>query len=134
MDRKATCREFFLALGNGDVEGVKAHAADDLVFVTKGQSMFSASRNLSELLELVGMLDALTVGEFTAEFPSMTAEDDRVSVEMEGHAELVGGGRYDNIYHFLVRFRDDRIVSVQEYLDTKYTEEAIVPALSALNA
>ncbi|MFD2473587.1 nuclear transport factor 2 family protein [Amycolatopsis silviterrae] len=132
-DNKTTCREFLLAMGNGDIDGVKARATEDIVFTTKGSSMFSAARTLPELLELIGTLDQLTASEFTAEFPSMTAEDDRVSVEMAGHADLVGGGRYDNIYHFLFRFRGDKIASVEEYLDTKYTEAAILPALSALS-
>ncbi len=132
-DRKTTCREFLLALGNGDVAGVTSRATDDLRFTTKGTSMFSATRNLTEVVELVGMLDALTTTPFVAEFPSMTAEDDRVSVEMAGHAELVGGGRYDNVYHFLFRFRGDKVCSVDEYLDTKYTEAAILPALAAIS-
>lgn len=133
-DKKTACREFLLALGNGDVDGVTSRATEDIVFTTKGKSMFSAARTLTELIELVKTLDSLTTSKFTAAFPSMTAEDDRVSVEMEGHADLVGGGSYDNVYHFLFRFRDGKIASVEEYLDTKYTEEVIMAALSAVSA
>ena len=52
---------------------------------------------------------------------TLTAEEDRVSVEIESHGELRNGRIYNQQYHFLLRFRDRKIISVREYLDTQHT-------------
>ena len=52
---------------------------------------------------------------------TLTAEEDRVSVEIESHGELRNGRIYNQQYHFLLRFRDGKIISVREYLDTQHT-------------
>jgi ketosteroid isomerase-like protein len=50
---------------------------------------------------------------------SMTAEDDRVSVEAVGHAvNAVNQRVYDNRYHHLFVCRDGLIAELREYQDT----------------
>ena len=49
---------------------------------------------------------------------TMTAEDDRVAVEVESRGTLVNGRLYHNRYHFLFVIRDGGIHVVKEYLDT----------------
>jgi ketosteroid isomerase-like protein len=54
----------------------------------------------------------------------VTAEGDRVAVEISGKCELTNGKRYDNSYHFLVLLRDGKIRTVKEYCDTKLAHDA----------
>lgn len=48
----------------------------------------------------------------------MTAEGDRVAVEVEAEGSWRHLKRYYNCYHFLFRVRNGRITAVREYLDT----------------
>jgi ketosteroid isomerase-like protein len=48
----------------------------------------------------------------------ITAEHDRVAVEVEAEGSWKGGTLYRNTYHFLLRVRDNRISVIREYMDT----------------
>jgi ketosteroid isomerase-like protein len=48
----------------------------------------------------------------------VTAELDRVAVEVEAHGNWNDGSPYRNTYHFLIRVRDGRIAAIREYMDT----------------
>jgi len=48
----------------------------------------------------------------------VTAENDRVAVELDGTGAWHDGRTYRNHYHFLFVIRDSSIVNVREYMDT----------------
>lgn len=48
------------------------------------------------------------------------AQGDKVAVEATSYAKLKNGKVYQNQYHFLFEFRDGKILSVKEYMDTKH--------------
>ncbi len=48
------------------------------------------------------------------------AEGDHVAVEVESSGDLRNGRHYRQQYHFLISFRDGKIASVREYLDTHH--------------
>jgi ketosteroid isomerase-like protein len=54
---------------------------------------------------------------------TLTAEDDRVAVESEVRGEMADGRVYTNVYHYLLWFRDGKIIRVKEYLDTQSAAE-----------
>ena len=56
-------------------------------------------------------------------FGDITAEDDRVAVEVETKGTLPDGRVYTNVYHYLMKFRDGKIIRVKEYLDTQSAAE-----------
>jgi ketosteroid isomerase-like protein len=65
------------------------------------------------------------------EIKTLTAEEDRVAIETESHADLPGGRVYRNVYHFLLRIEGDKVASAQEYTDLLYAKEVIFdPPLS----
>ena len=51
---------------------------------------------------------------------SLIAEGDKVAMEAESFGELQNGRVYNQEYHFLLTFRDGRINSIKEYLDTQH--------------
>jgi uncharacterized protein len=55
----------------------------------------------------------------------MVAEGDKVAVEAESLGVLGNGRTYNNFYHFLLSFRDGKISSVKEYLDTMHTADVL---------
>lgn len=53
----------------------------------------------------------------------VTAQDDRVAVEATTRGTLPDGRVYTNVYHYLMKFRDGKIIRVKEYLDTQLAAE-----------
>lgn len=56
-------------------------------------------------------------------FGDITAEDDRVAVEAQVKGTLPDGRVYTNVYHYLMKVRDGKIIRVKEYLDTQAAAE-----------
>jgi ketosteroid isomerase-like protein len=54
-------------------------------------------------------------------------EGDWAAVQCQGDAETVAGKRYDNTYCWIVRFRDDEIIELTEYMDTQLVVDALGP-------
>ena len=54
---------------------------------------------------------------------SCIAEADRVAVEVESAGDLKNGRRYRQQYHMLLTFKDGKISSVREYLDTQHAND-----------
>lgn len=54
------------------------------------------------------------------EIVGVTAEHDRVAIEVRSFMQTTDGRDYSNQYHFVVEFRDGIVVRVKEYLDTAY--------------
>jgi ketosteroid isomerase-like protein len=49
----------------------------------------------------------------------MTAENERVAVEVNGEAIHASGEPYNNQYHFLLVIKNGKIVELKEYMDTQ---------------
>ena len=54
---------------------------------------------------------------------AVTAEDDRVAVEVEGRGAMRSGLDYSNTYHMLFRMRDGRITSCRNHQDLNHLRE-----------
>ena len=63
------------------------------------------------------------VGGVRTTFGAITAEDDRVAVEASIVGELPDGRVYTNVYHYLMWFKDGKVLRVKEYLDTQSAAE-----------
>jgi ketosteroid isomerase-like protein len=61
---------------------------------------------------------------------NVTAEDDRVAIEFDGHAELSNGQVYDNTYHFLYILRDGKIAEQREHANSAYAQTILGPLLT----
>lgn len=60
----------------------------------------------------------------------MTAEDDRVAIEFDGHAVLPDGTVYDNTCHFLYILRDGKIAEQREHANSAYAQAILGPLLT----
>jgi ketosteroid isomerase-like protein len=124
-DNKAICRKFHVNIMEGKFDDAAALLADDVVWWVQGNMVVSGfHRGRHAVTQLFEPLKALPHG-ISFEFGAVTAEADRVSVEMVAHAKLGEGREYNNTYHFLFRVRDGLIVQGKEYLDTKLTHETL---------
>jgi ketosteroid isomerase-like protein len=122
-ENKGRAREFFERFDANDVTGALDMMADDATWRIAGKPEqlpvagdYSKGKIAGLLHNMIGQLpDGLRM-----EVTSLIAEGDKVALEVESNGELRNGRVYDQRYHFLLTFRDGRIGSVREYLDTQH--------------
>ena len=124
---KAIAEKFIRALGRGDAETVKSLITDDIVAVCTGTSAVSGTRGYAEVVGACDIFKQIMKDGIKFDLISTTAEEDRVSMEMRGHSELVNGAAYNNEYHFLFTIRDGRVCRIKEYIDTKLADQVLAP-------
>ena len=88
---KAAAAAFLQALGAGDVGALRAIVTDDVVVVTAGYSAVSGPRDHDLILRFCDAMPRIMKHGIDSEILNMTAEADRVAVEVQGHAETIGG-------------------------------------------
>lgn len=122
--------EFFKAMQAGDAEAIANTYADDGRVVTMGNTLISGSRGKEEIRQFAGgVLEAFPAGlNFT--ILSMTAEEDRVAVEATSEGVHVSGQPYDNHYHFLLRWKDGKLLEMKEYMDTEMATAVLCGGVS----
>ncbi|MAI78427.1 MAG: hypothetical protein CL917_05785 [Deltaproteobacteria bacterium] len=124
-ENKKIARAFIRAISEGDSDAIQAAYAHDGFAWTLGSMPISGKFSKSEIAQAsASVLDVFPEGlQFTIH--SLTAEDDRVSIEAESDGIHVSGQRYNNVYHFLMRIRDGQIVEWKEYMDTMHANEVL---------
>jgi uncharacterized protein len=117
---KQTIEQYFAAVNRGDKEGILQLLADDFVFKGMGrhpdwmryqwdrEAFADAPRDMSTKMQRPIVMNLL----------GMIAELDRVAVQAESYAEMNSGKIYDNAYHFVFIFEQDKIREVLEYCCT----------------
>jgi ketosteroid isomerase-like protein len=127
---KNTIRQFFDAFVNGRNQEMYAFLTDDATWWVNGKSEFGGPIEKAAWFAQIISVFAKAKSPLGLEIVSMTAEEDRVSLEARSQVffEKIKFN-YENEYHFLFRLRDDRICSVREYLDTEYVAK-IMPLLA----
>jgi uncharacterized protein len=119
---KASVTRFFAALTSDDYAAAARSATSDATWWSLTQR---ETRPLAATLVRIGDRAAGFPGGFRFTVGALTAEQDRVSAVVDGHAELAVGRVYENRYHFLFRFRVGRIAAVWEYHDTAHANRVL---------
>jgi ketosteroid isomerase-like protein len=115
---KAVARSYMRAVEEGDIATIEALQHSDCTWWILGHGDMSRGDFIASVK--AGLLSA---ERRTAEVVGITAEGDRVAVEVRG--EMVFPDRvYRNEYHNLLIIRDGQIVAGKEYMDTRAVAEA----------
>ena len=125
MSNKALVIQFIDLLNQGDVSGfADMYHADGSVW-TSGKTLISGSANKSQI-EAAGaaIFDAFPQG-LTFTIHGMVAEGDKVAVEAESKGMHSSGQLYNNHYHFLFEFKDGKVLSLKEYMDTELVTDIL---------
>ena len=125
---KALAREFLDALSALDTDGFLATMTDDVFFETPGHHQAAGVKTKAQVAqEMPPMREVLPQGiKFT--ILTMTAEDDRVHVELAGEAKTADGSDYNNRYHYAFVIRGNKICSFRDYMDSDLVVRILVPA------
>lgn len=127
-DNKALARKLVEALGRLDTEEFLGYLSEDVSFETPGQFPAAGVKTKAEVArEFPAMKEILPNGlEFT--ILTMTAEDDRVHVELAGKSRTSDGRDYNNRYHYALVIRDGKVRSFRDYMDSDLVMKVLVPA------
>ena len=131
---RRTVRDFIDALGKLDIERFLSFLAEDVKFETTGQHAGAGIKTKAQVAkELPALREMLPNGiQFTE--VSMTAEDDRVVVELRGKSKMVTGDDYNNHYCHFYQIRGGKIVVFRDYMDSTLVERLMVPYFVAHGA
>jgi ketosteroid isomerase-like protein len=134
---KAIAFRFFERFSLSDISGALDTMADDATWWIPGKKERSPAAGLYSK-EKIGrlfhrMVGALKTG-LTMQVVSCIAEEDSVAVEVVSSGDLKNGRQYRQEYHMLLRFRDGKIASVREYLDTQHANDVWSAPLTALES
>jgi ketosteroid isomerase-like protein len=115
---KAVARSYMRAVEEGDIATIEALQHPECKWWILGHGNMSREAFISSVKG--GLLSAQRR---TAEVVGITAEGERVAIEVRG--EMVFPDRiYRNEYHNLLIVRDGLILSGKEYMDTKAVADA----------
>ena len=110
-------KEYHRALQASDAEKMASMLSSDLEYWISPGSDFSGTHDKASILKLLPAIFDAQSGPSKLTYREITAQDDRVSVVADGTMPLKAGGSYDQTYHWLFKFRDDKIVEILEYID-----------------
>ena len=118
---KNACLKFFELATTGQVDAAKALLHDDVEWWILGDLPSSGTHSGPDgVMTLFGMLGQHLAPPVKLNFTALTAEGDRVAVEMNGDCTFLDGRPYATHYHLLFKLKDGKIHRVNEYFDTKY--------------
>ena len=122
---KQIARDFFETLSAGSEKYLDFYT-DDSVIWTAGDNSIGGTRTKKEIISFAqNILSAFPSG-IAFNITGITAEDERVAVEISGEAIHASGESYDNQYHFLLRIKDGKILELKEYMDTQLAAKILL--------
>ncbi|MFC9550315.1 nuclear transport factor 2 family protein [Rhodococcus sp. NPDC056960] len=115
-------KNFAKVFSTGDVDQILDTLHPDATYwVSGGIDGMSGTYDKEGLGALLcGVTSVYENGALEVTPTSAIAQGEKVAVEATSYAKLKNGKVYQNRYHFLFEFRDGRILSVKEYMDTKH--------------
>ena len=125
-DRRALLTTIFNGLAAGDGRAFQAALSEDIVWRVPGSSGWSGEyRGVADIRERLLVPLRARLGTIRSIADRIVVDGDHAAVEFHGDNQTVGGQRYDNRYVFMFRFAGDRIVEINEYMDTALAERVL---------
>ena len=99
---------------------------DDSIIWTAGDNAIGGTRTKKEIIDFAqGILAAFPSG-ISFNITGITAENERVALEVSGEAIHASGEAYNNKYHFLLRIKNGKIIELKEYMDTQLAAKILL--------
>jgi uncharacterized protein len=125
-ENKALALEFFERFTAGDIQGALDTMSDDATWWIPGKPERSPSAGLyskERIGRLLNRMVAALESGLTMTVVSSVGEGDHVALEVVSYGDLRNGRQYRQEYHMLLSFKDGKIASVREYLDTQHAND-----------
>ena len=122
---KQITREFFEALSTGSDKYLDFYTDDSIIW-TAGNNSIGGTRTKKEIINFAqNILSAFPSG-ISFNITGMTAEEEKVAVEVSGEAIHASGQTYNNQYHFLLIIKGGKISELKEYMDTQLAAKILL--------
>ena len=122
---KEITKEFFEALSTGSDQYLDFYTDESIIW-TAGNNSIGGTRTKKEVVSFAqNILSAFPTG-ITFNITGITAENERVAVEISGKAIHASGETYNNQYHFLLIIKDGKILELKEYMDTQLAAKILL--------
>jgi ketosteroid isomerase-like protein len=122
---KRLAKAFIDGVSEGNVDAMMNCLHDDGAIETMGKTLISGVNDKKTVRGLATLVqDAFPKG-IKLTISNLIGENDTVAVEAESLGTHSSGKIYNNKYHFLMRFRDGKIIYMKEYLDTEHVTEVL---------
>lgn len=122
---------FFESLSTGNLDQALQLISDNATWWLAGkpeQFALAGTKNKTEFTEMLSLIESGMPNGIRLTITGVTADGDRVAVEMNADGVSALGKEYHNQYHDLLEVRDGKIEAGREYLDTAHAQEVIVEA------
>ena len=133
-ENKKVALRFFESLSTGNLDVALELISDRVTWWLAGkpeQFALAGSKDKTQFAEMLGLIEKGMPDGIRLTITGVTAEGDRVAVEMNADGVSALGKEYHNEYHDLLEVRDGKIEAGREYLDTAHAQEVIVEAARA---
>jgi ketosteroid isomerase-like protein len=123
---KKIAKEFVEATILRDTDRVAAVLSDDMTLTVQGHHpRFQRTWTKPEWCKYLKTPTPFNDG-LSLTIRSLTAEEDRVSLESETYGVISASGKvYNNRYHYLFTIRDGKIATIREYMDTAHIMDVL---------
>ena len=117
--------KFFEALSSGSATYLDFYNEDSIIW-TAGDNDIGGTRTKKEIVDFAeGIVAAFPTG-IIFNISGITAENERVAVELSGEAVHASGKPYNNKYHFLLTIKNGKILELKEYMDTQLAAKILL--------
>jgi ketosteroid isomerase-like protein len=118
---KQVCVRFFDLISRGQFDAMREVLHDDVEWWILGDLPSSGTHaGKDAVMKLFEMIEQTLAPPVKMNITALTAEEDRVAMEMNGDCTFLDGRPYRTVYHHLFRLKDGKVRRVNEYFDTKY--------------
>lgn len=120
---KKLARGFVSAVASIDIDGIQNFFAADVEYNLPNTGCTSGKLDLRRFLKVLTALGKGCPMGLQLDLLDITAEEDRVSLRVDGYARTADGREYNNRYHFLLKIRAGKIFEAYEYYDSLLVEK-----------
>jgi len=123
---RSVAESFYRRFDANDITGVLDLMADDASFWIAGKPGASPTAGLHTKQEMEAIFRRMLRqmnGPLRMTIKQVTAEGERVALEVESRGELRNGRVYNQEYHALMTIRGGKIAAVREYMDTQHVQD-----------
>ena len=126
-EKKELATDFLSEFENPDPVRLATMVADDFEWkvMTRMDGM-PPVKGREGFTNFVKMLKTMMPNGLGLKLETIICEGDRCAVQAESNTVVANGKKYNNRYHFDVRFDGDKIAEVREYCDTNHAREVFL--------
>jgi ketosteroid isomerase-like protein len=122
---KLLALEFMEANDRNDAAALAAMYAEDATHTVMGTTPISGTYTKAQMLAAAGAIYAPFPEGKPARVIGIVAEGDTVAVEIDSPARHESGAMYHQFIHWVLRFRDGKLIQTKEYLDTQLVVDVL---------